>query len=126
MPCPTVTRTKAALTLGESLEKYVGQLRAYARVACGCTQKADLALINICNHLVESKADFRGTATSDHRTYLFTLVEEQISGSSLATKSLDKKLFMLIAFEGVSAIDAAHILGLDQGFVERWIAEILR
>lgn len=125
MRCPSGSRKEEVLTLGESLDKYIGQLRAYATIACGCKQTADLALIKICNHLVEAEADFRKAATCDHRKFLFKLVEEFISGTGLTTKSMDEKLFVLIAVEGVSATDAAHILGLDQGFIERWVAEVL-
>jgi hypothetical protein len=115
-----------ANSLAASLDKYVGHLRAYATIASGCKQTADRALLKICNQLVDSKADFRVEPSFDYRTFLFSLAEEQISESVLATKALDQKLFMLVAIEGVSSSDAAHILGLDQTFIERWIAEILR
>lgn len=114
-----------ANNLASSLDKYISHLRAYATIACGCKATADAALLKICNRLVKTKVDFRVEPSFDYRTFLFTLVEEQISDSSLATKGLDQKLFMLIAIEGISAPDAAHILGLDQSFIERWIAEIL-
>ena len=119
-------RFEGASNLATSLDKYIGHLRAYATIACDSAETADRALLKICNRLVNANADFRVEPSFDYRTYLFSLVEEQISDSGLATKSLDQKLFMLIAIEGVSAPDAAHILGLDQAFIERWISEILR
>ena len=119
-------RIEAANNLAASLDKYISHLRAYATIACGCKATADAALLKICNRLVHTKADFRVEPSFDYRTFLFTLVEEQISDTGLATKSLDQKLFMLIAIEGISAPDVAHILGLDQAFIERWISEILR
>ena len=118
-------RFEEANSLATSLDKYIGHLRAYATIACDSKETADRALLKICNRLVQAKMDFRVEPSFDYRTFLFSLVEEQISDSGLATKSLDQKLFMLIAIEGVSAPDAAHILGLDQAFVERWVAEIL-
>ena len=113
-------------SLAGSLEELIGQLRAYAAIACGCKATADRALLKVCNRLVRMNMDFQVEPSFDFRTFLYSLVEEQIADMELPTKSLDQKLFVLIAIEGVTARDAAHILGLDQAFVERWTAEILR
>ncbi len=81
--------------------------------------------MSVCKRLFEAQADFRVEPCFDYRTFLFSLVEEQISEKSPATKSSDEKLFMLIAIEGVSSGEAAHILGLDQSYIERWIIKAL-
>ena len=112
--------------LAETFDELIKQLRAYAVIACGCKATADAALMKVCNRLVELNADFSIEPSLDTRTFLYGMVEEQISHSSLATKSIDSKLFVLIGIEGVSPSDAASILGLDHSFVLRWAQDVLR
>ena len=112
--------------VARSLEKWIGQLRAYAVVASGSRDKADAALLEVCNKLVEMNANFGAQPGYDTRTLLYSMVEQHLAGSELTTKPLDNKLFVLMAIEGFSPSETARILGFDEAFVARWAKEVQR
>lgn len=104
----------------DSLQDWVSKLRAYAVIATGGKAAGDEIVTRAINRLTDEHAKFCGEPGFNFRAFWYTLLEEELKEAGFGDLGLQRKAFVLMELEGLSAAETAHILGVGQSKIKQW------